>query len=91
MNLELSELPSGPDADAPLRISLAEFARMMAVLNTGDRSLEKLFAAFGIDEADWQAITAHWMRLIARDGRLGDQFSALLRQEISRLLDAYSR
>jgi len=69
-------------------VTLVDFARMAAVLNTGERSLEAVFARFGIDQESWARIAGHWTQAIVGDAEIGAQFSMLLQQEMNRLLNA---
>ena len=66
--------PSPADAPpaAPGGLSLERFAALSAALAEGDRPLPALLAAHDLDEAVWQAATAHYTRLLAADAMDGD-------------------
>jgi len=78
--------PAAASGEPP--VTLVDFACMTAVLNTGERSLEAVFARFGIDQDIWARIAGHWTQAIVGDAEIGAQFSMLLQQEMNRLLNA---
>lgn len=77
-------------ADEP-PVTLAEFARMAAALNTGNRRLDALLDRFAISRSAWVRISAYWMEIITRDAEAGSRFSALLQEEMRRQVQAGGR
>jgi hypothetical protein len=68
--------------------SLEQFAQMTAMVNAGDRSFDKMYAKFGIDESQWTQIAGHWMVRLGDDIALGQRFQQLVRAELARLNDS---
>jgi hypothetical protein len=52
---------------APPRISMAEHARITALIAEGDRPLKDVLAAEGVPENEWNDATMHWMNAMAAD------------------------
>ncbi len=77
-------------ADEP-PVTLAEFARMAAALNTGNRRLDSFLDRFSVSRSAWLRISAYWMEIITQDAEAGSRFSALLQEEMRRQLQASGR
>ena len=58
---------------------------MTSMINTGDKSLDKMYAAFGIDAVKWSQISTHWVGKITADPAFGAKFSKMCEEEIERL------
>jgi hypothetical protein len=71
----------GPPAEA----SLEDYVKMTAMINTGDRSLDRMYAAFGIDAVKWSQISTHWVGKITADPAFGAEFARMCEVEMARL------
>lgn len=71
----------GPVAEA----SFEDYVKMTAMINTGDKSLDKMYARFDIDPIKWSQISTHWVDKLAKDPQLGAKFSVAVQEEIKRL------
>lgn len=49
------------------RISMAEHARITALIAEGDRPLKDVLAAEGVSDDEWNDATVHWMNAMAAD------------------------
>jgi hypothetical protein len=65
--------------------TLEQFVQMTAMVHANNKDFQKMFAHFGIDDAKWQAIAAHWMARIGSDPELGARFQKLMMAEVARL------
>ena len=76
----------GPPAEA----TLEEYVQMTAMINCGDKSLDKMYARFNIDPVKWSQISTHWVDKIIADPEFGVQFKSMCDEEIARLETAGS-
>ncbi|MEO6049027.1 MAG: hypothetical protein ABIQ57_16200 [Candidatus Kapaibacterium sp.] len=71
----------GPPAEA----SLEDYVGMTAMINCGDKSLDKMYAKYGIDAVKWSQISTHWVDKIIKDPAFGVQFKTMCDEEMARL------
>jgi hypothetical protein len=71
----------GPPATA----TLEEYVGMSAMINCRDKSLDKMYAAYGIDAVKWSQISTYWVGKIIADPQFGAQYKEMVDKEISRL------
>jgi hypothetical protein len=76
----------GPPAEA----SLEDYVKMTAMINTGDRSLDRMYAAFGIDAVKWSQISTFWVDKLTTDLALGSDFSNKCNARIAELDAEYA-
>ena len=65
--------------------TLEEFVQMTAFVHSHNKDFEKMFTHFGISDAEWQAIAAHWMAKIGNDPEMGARFQNMMKAEMARL------
>jgi hypothetical protein len=71
----------GPVAEA----SFEDYVTMSAMINCGDKSLDKMYAAFGIDAVKWSQISTYWVDRLIKDTDLAVKFKGMCDQEMARL------
>lgn len=71
----------GPPAEA----TLEEYVTMTAMINTGDKSLDRMYARFGIDAVKWSQISTHWVGKLTADPEFGAKFGKMCEAEMERL------
>lgn len=72
---------TGPVATA----TFDEYVVMTAMINSGDKSLDRMYAHFGIDAVKWSQVSTHWVGALTRDPQLGARFGDLVKAEMQRL------
>jgi hypothetical protein len=71
----------GPVAEA----SFEDYVTMSAMINSGDKSLDRMYAAFNIDAVKWSQISTYWVDRLIKDTDLAVKFKGMCDQEIARL------
>ena len=72
---------SGPVATA----TFEEYVVMSAMINCLDKSLDRMYAHFGIDVYKWSQISTYWVDRLIKDPQLGVAFQNAGKAEIQRL------
>jgi hypothetical protein len=71
----------GPPAEA----TLDEYVMMTAMINSGDKSLDKMYARFNIDAVKWSQISTHWTGKIIADPQFGAEFEKMVKAEMDKI------
>ena len=71
----------GPPAEA----TLEEYVGMTAMINCRDKSLDRMYATYGIDAVKWSQISTFWVNKIIADPQFGVQFKEMVDKEMARL------
>jgi hypothetical protein len=71
----------GGVASAPLE----DYVGMTAMINSRDKSLDKMYAHYGIDVIAWSQISTEWTQKIIKDPAFGAQFKKMCDDLITQL------
>jgi hypothetical protein len=76
----------GPAAEA----SYEDYIEMTAMINSGEKSLDKMYARFNIDPVKWSQISTFWVGKLTTDLALGSDFSDKCNARIEELNAEYA-